>query len=1217
MATIAGSVGGTGVALEQQIIQANPILEAFGNAQTVRNNNSSRFGKFVRIEFNNGGLICGGNIERYLLEKSRVTHRNPKERSFHVFYQFLQGAPAVLRQSMGISGGPSDYAYTRQSNCIVEGVDDITGYTELVLAMECLGFAEEERQSYFRIVAAILHLGNLRFEEDASGQARLLNTEVAERACQCLGIPTADFITGLLNPVFRAGRDELVAQARDVSQVIYSVEALSRSLYDRMFTKLVERINRTIDRSTPSSKGHFIGVLDIAGFEIFEKNSFEQLCINHTNEKLQQFFNHHMFVLEQEEYRKEAIAWDYIDFGLDLQPTIDLLEKSNPIGILACLDEDCVMPKATDRSFCEKIAGLWKGRSPKFEATRFGDGFIIHHYAGRVEYRTEGWLVKNKDPLNDNVTRLLARSSVAFVSSLFMDFAGSDEEVYQATKGTKKGLFRTVSQKHRESLALLMQTLYGTQPHFVRCIIPNEEKRPGILEARLVLDQLRCNGVLEGIRICRLGYPNRLHFADFIRLYELLASRPLPSDSREACRQLFDQLGMGGEGEAYRLGQSKIFLKAGIIGRLDEVRDHRLSALLRRFQATYRFILARRQRTRQARQQEAIQLLQRNVRLYLRLRQWSWWKLFSQIKPLLNVTRTEKRIADLEGELARISQERDQQLGQLRADLDSERNMLYAAETHRRDLERENQQLALQLSEANESKAALLERKMMLDLEVVRLRERISSELEGQREALQAKINTLEREQAEARALIDEQKMLMASLRMKADEAEFERAKGEKLEAASRMRIVELETALEEARRARRDLETKVRALEETRRQLQEQLEEEALEQERRRQLQTDYEQQLKQLRSQMAEELTERQTEWEANRKRLQREIHQVIGDLEAERKTTLSLRDQIKRYETGADSLATQLEAEMRNQSAWKREKERLEQRLRETTRAQSESVEREDALAAQVSSLYEQLREQRAKAMDLDEALATVERQRKTLETRYEALGEAHRDALTAKQTAEKAVSMLELQLTEATSKLHDEQDAAALLREQVRTTELALRVAQAEVETERRNGERLEQERAALEAQVKDLQLRLLESETTTPNAGASSSGDPRRRPSASYQQILATIEAEGAERLSLTKELRRQERLVRELTAQLGERDRQRISLEEALDKGELRVRKLQTTLEALETRTSELEVARRRAERDLSEERERAERLTRECERLKARSLLRTSAEAM
>lgn len=745
--------------LEDKIILANPILEAFGNAQTIRNNNSSRFGKFVRIDFcPTTHSIIGASVEKFLLEKSRVTHRHCEERSFHIFYQILAGADDDLRSRLAISKSATvnSFGYLKISNSQVIGVDDKKEFESLVRAMTALGMDTTERESYFLIVAAIMHLGSLKFLPSSNGQQAEIDPlclDSVAGVCETLAIPQDMFISALLSPVLRAGRSgEQVVQSRDVAQVINSVEALSRSLYDRLFTRLVNRINSTLSIRGPnasqSSQSRFIGVLDIAGFEIFERNSFEQLCINHTNERLQQFFNHHMFIVEQEAYKRETIEWNFIDFGLDLQPTINLIERLNPMGILAALDEECIVPRGTDISFCQKICSQWAptkgsvsanqvkvealsrassgiaaktsvpaspGISSKnplsrassgsgvdhklmtvdgkkivggnFEALRFGGGFAVQHYAGRVEYHIEGWLEKNKDPVNENVVRILATSSVhTEVLEMWSDYSGTDEEVYQAGKGTKKGMFRTVAQKHRESLGLLMQQLHSTHPHFVRCIVPNVEKRPGVLCASLILDQLTCNGVLEGIRICRLGFPNRVNYNEFRRLYELLYVRsyfgkakrvprdgveevvlqlaskldlngfaidlvPLDTDSKMATKQLLDHFGIK-EGDQYVLGQTMVFFKAGVISRLDELRDHRLSHLLKAFQTAYRMRLARLKKTLLTRQVEAVRLLQRNTRLYVKLRQWSWWKLFEQVKPLLSVTRSEQKIQKLEADLA-------------------------------------------------------------------------------------------------------------------------------------------------------------------------------------------------------------------------------------------------------------------------------------------------------------------------------------------------------------------------------------------------------------------------------------------------------------------------------------------------------------------------------------------------------------------------------------
>lgn len=311
--------------LEEQILQANPILEAFGNAQTVRNDNSSRFGKFIRIQFNDIGQITGACINWFLLEKSRVVHQTSKERNYHIFYQVLAGAPETLKSELLLDGSVASYAYLRNSRHSIPGVSDAVAYKDLERAFDVMRFSQKDQMDLFRIIAAILHIGNLSVVADRAEQARLPEPAQAERICHLLGIPVQEFTKALLNPRVKAGK-EWVTSARTATQVRSSLAALSKTLYERNFGALVEKINNSMERST--SQNLFIGVLDMAGFEIFESNSFEQFCINYTNEKLQQFFNHHMFVLEQEEYAREQIDWKFIDFGLDLQPTIDLIEKS-------------------------------------------------------------------------------------------------------------------------------------------------------------------------------------------------------------------------------------------------------------------------------------------------------------------------------------------------------------------------------------------------------------------------------------------------------------------------------------------------------------------------------------------------------------------------------------------------------------------------------------------------------------------------------------------------------------------------------------------------------------------------------------------------------------------------------------------------------------------------------------------------------------------------
>lgn len=631
--------------LSAQILRANPILEAFGNAQTVRNNNSSRFGKFIRIEFNRFGAIMGAFIDWYLLEKSRVVRINQHERNYHIFYQLLRGADRNMKQDFLLDGlDVEDFAYTRDGHDTITGVSDREEWDALMEAFGVMGFSDKEQTHILRTIAAVLHLGNLNVvkESRSADQARLApdSKEVAARVCQLLGVPLEPFLRGLLHPRVKAGR-EWVEKVQTPEQVRLSIDALAKGIYERAFGNLVSSINRQLDRGGMGmDDSHFIGVLDIAGFEIFEHNSFEQLCINYTNEKLQQFFNHHMFVLEQEEYAREQIEWQFIDFGKDLQPTIDLIELPNPIGIFSCLDEDCVMPKATDKTFTEKLNSLWDKKTTKYRPSRLGLGFTLTHYAAEVEYSTDGWLEKNKDPLNDNITRLLAASTDKHVAGLFADCGDQEDDSYTSRSRVKKGLFRTVAQRHKEQLSSLMTQLHSTHPHFVRCILPNHKKRPKQFHSPLVLDQLRCNGVLEGIRIARTGFPNRLPFAEFRQRYEVLC-RDLPKgylEGQAAANMMLNHLGL--DKTLYRVGLTKVFFRAGVLAELEERRDALITEIMARFQSVARGFMQRRIAFKRLYRTEATQVIQRNFRVYLDLCENPWWQLLIKMKPLLGATRT-------------------------------------------------------------------------------------------------------------------------------------------------------------------------------------------------------------------------------------------------------------------------------------------------------------------------------------------------------------------------------------------------------------------------------------------------------------------------------------------------------------------------------------------------------------------------------------------------
>ncbi|NWS73000.1 MYH3 protein, partial [Crotophaga sulcirostris] len=406
--------------LEDQIISANPLLEAFGNAKTVRNDNSSRFGKFIRIHFGTSGKLASGDIETYLLEKSRVTFQLKAERSYHIFYQILSNKKPELLEMLLITTNPYDYPFISQGEISVASIDDREELVATDAAIDILGFSPDERMGIYKLTGAILHYGNMKFKQKPrEEQAEPDGTEEADKAAFLMGLNSADLLKALCYPRVKVG-NEYIMKGQTVDQVHQGVNAISKSVYEKLFLWMVMRINQQLDTKLP--RQHFIGVLDIAGFEIFEFNSFEQLCINFTNEKLQQFFNHHMFVLEQEEYKKEGIEWEFIDFGMDLAACIDLIEK--PMGIFSILEEECMFPKATDTSFKDKLYDQHLGKSDNFQKPRPGRGkveahFSLVHYAGTVDYNITGWLEKNKDPLNETVIGLYQKSSMKILCNLY------------------------------------------------------------------------------------------------------------------------------------------------------------------------------------------------------------------------------------------------------------------------------------------------------------------------------------------------------------------------------------------------------------------------------------------------------------------------------------------------------------------------------------------------------------------------------------------------------------------------------------------------------------------------------------------------------------------------------------------------------------------------------------------------------------------------------
>uniref|UniRef100_A0A3Q2VE23 Myosin heavy chain, fast skeletal muscle-like n=1 Tax=Haplochromis burtoni TaxID=8153 RepID=A0A3Q2VE23_HAPBU len=750
--------------LEDQIIAANPLLEAYGNAKTVRNDNSSRFGKFIRIHFGTTGKLASADIETYLLEKSRVTFQLSAERSYHIFYQLTTGHKPELIEALLITTNPYDYPMISQGEITVKSINDVEEFIATDTAIDILGFTAEEKISMYKLTGAAMQHGNMKFKQkQREEQAEPDGTEVADKIAYLMGLNSSDLLKALCYPRVKVG-NEFVTKGQTVPQVNNAVSALCKSVYEKMFLWMVVRINEMLDTKQP--RQFFIGVLDIAGFEIFDFNSLEQLCINFTNEKLQQFFNHHMFVLEQEEYKKEGIEWEFIDFGMDLAACIELIEK--PMGIFSILEEECIVPKATDMTFKSKLYDQHVGKSAPFQKPKPAKGkaeahFSLVHYAGTVDYNVVGWLEKNKDPLNDSVVQLYQKSSTKLLAFLYASHAASEAEGGGGKKGGKKkgGSFQTVSALFRENLGKLMTNLRSTHPHFVRCLIPNESKTPGLMENFLVIHQLRCNGVLEGIRICRKGFPSRILYGDFKQRYKVLNASVIPEgqfiDNKKASEKLLGSINV--DHSQYKFGHTKVFFKAGLLGTLEEMRDEKLAELVTMTQALCRGFLMRREFVKMMERRDAIFSIQYNIRSFMNVKTWPWMKLYFKIKPLLKSAETEKEMAAMKETFEKTKEDLAKALAKKK---ELEEKMVSLLQ-EKNDLLLQVQSEGENLADAEERCEGLIKAKIQLEARLKETAERLEDEEEMNAE-LTAKKRKLEDECSELKKDIDDLELTLAKV---------------------------------------------------------------------------------------------------------------------------------------------------------------------------------------------------------------------------------------------------------------------------------------------------------------------------------------------------------------------------------------------------------------------------------------------------------------------
>uniref|UniRef100_A0A8C2C504 Si:ch73-194h10.2 n=1 Tax=Cyprinus carpio TaxID=7962 RepID=A0A8C2C504_CYPCA len=552
--------------IEQQILEANPILEAFGNAKTIRNDNSSRFGKYIDIHFTKNGAIEGARIEQYLLEKSRVCRQAPQERNYHIFYCMLMGMAPDQKKILSL-GNAAEYNYLTMGQCTTcEGRDDIKEYASFRSAMKILTFTENDTWEINKLLAAILHLGNVDFEG-----CDILSSTHFKMASQLLEVIRKNQPL-CSKPILSV--EESVSKPLTSAQAVDGRDAFVKAIYGRLFVWIVEKINSAVYKPPPDDPKHVrlsIGLLDIFGFENFKSNSFEQLCINFANEQLQQFFVKHVFKLEQQEYAREDIIWKSIEFN-DNQRTLDVL-AIKPLNILALIDEESLFPKGTDATMLNKMNQLHgKGdiyMPPKNNhVTQFG----IRHFAGVVYYDTKGFLEKNRDALSSDVIQLMQTSSNKLLKQIFHNELSTAEAKTSSNHAifTPKNSLRvseskkrvpTLSGQFRQSLDSLMKTLTACQPFFIRCIKPNDFKKPMLFDRELCIRQLRYSGMMETIRIRKAGYPIRHTFDEFLERYRVLLKSSVcdPKTVRDKCSESICENVL--TEEDWKIGKTKVFLK--------------------------------------------------------------------------------------------------------------------------------------------------------------------------------------------------------------------------------------------------------------------------------------------------------------------------------------------------------------------------------------------------------------------------------------------------------------------------------------------------------------------------------------------------------------------------------------------------------------------------------------------------------------------------------
>merc|ERR1712083_688459 len=837
-----------------------------------------------------------------------------------------------------------------------------------------------EKFDCYVLTAGVMSSGGVQYvQKGRDEQAELSEVgpdTFAGKVAASFGVDAAAMIKAFCKPRIKVGT-EWVTKGQNIEQATGATAGIARAIFDRIFKWLIEKCNDTLIDAT-LKKANFCAVLDIAGFEIFEYNGFEQISINFVNEKLQQFFNHHMFVVEQEEYVKEGIDWVMVDFGMDLAAAIIMFEK--PMGIWAILEEESLFPKATDKSFEEKLKASL-GKLPVFlkpqSKTDKNAHFAISHYAGIVSYNVTGWLEKNKDPVNDSVVEIMkSNSTCALLVLLWEDHPGQPTTTpKEEGKKKKKGGGKTVSSVYLVSLVELMTTLHSCEPHFVRCLVPNTHKKPGEVECPLIMHQLTCNGVLEGIRICMRGFPNRMLYPDFKARYACLGQAEIASsgDNKTAVYALMDKIEFGRE--RYRLGHTLVFFRAGALAFLEEKRDDIVLKLLRMMQGQVYKRVRGYVYKKKYDQRELIKVGQRNFRKYLASRDWGWFVLIQKTRASIGLPNPQEELEQLEAKAnatwgkydeqlktkARLEEENvaiEEEKKALMKQLEAEQGNL--SQYHERqakisaqkaDLEVQLEQSQQKLIQMEQNRADATAEKKLLEQETSVIKKDMEDidiaiqKLEQEKTNRDHTIHSLNDEianQDEVLNKLNKEKKHISEVSAKSSEdlqvAEDKVSHLTKIKSKLESTLDELEGSLDKEKRGRADVEKSRRKVEGELKVTQE-----------------------------TVSDLERTKKEIEANMARKDKDAAALFGKLEDEQSIVAKVQKQIKENQSRVEELEEELEAERqarakveRQRSDLARELEGLGERLNEASGATSAQIELNKKREAEVGKLRKDLEE-----------------------------------------------------------------------------------------------------------------------------------------------------------------------------------------------------------------------------------------------------------------